>query len=84
VAVVIGEVSLALGLGAAYVAALPTHRLALGVVPRCAVATGAAIGAALVLDVHSVVASAVASGVYFAIALVLRAIPEELLQEVRR
>jgi O-antigen/teichoic acid export membrane protein len=84
VAVAIGEVSVAIAFGVAYVRALPEHRLALGVLPRVAAAAGAAALAALLLGGHSLVMAAVATVVYVGVLLALRGIPDELLDELRR
>jgi O-antigen/teichoic acid export membrane protein len=83
-AVAIGEVSVAVSYGIAYVRAMPRHRLALGVLPRVAAATAAATLAAVLIGAHPLVQATAASVVYFGALLALRAIPQELLDELRR
>jgi O-antigen/teichoic acid export membrane protein len=84
VAVAIGEVSVAVSYGIAYVRAMPGHRLALGVLPRVAAASVGAALVAVLIAAHPLVVATVASVVYFGVLLALRAIPLELLDELRR
>ena len=84
IALAIGEVGLALGLGVAFHRALPDARIPLGVVWRVAVAAAAGGGLAVALGGRPVVQAVVGSIVFLAVAAVLRAIPAELTAELRR
>jgi len=62
----------------------PRLRPGLGNVPRVALAAGAALAAGLVPDVADLVRIVLAGGVYAAVALALRVVPEEVAQALRR
>jgi hypothetical protein len=57
--------------------------LSLRVVPRVAAAGGVAVGAAVLVDLPSVVEAVLASALFVALALMFRAVPDELLVEGR-
>jgi O-antigen/teichoic acid export membrane protein len=84
IAVSVGELVYAVGLGVSYSRASPRGGPALGVLTRVAVAAGASVGVALVVGGPSFLQAVVASLVYFGLLLALRAIPQELLRELRR
>lgn len=69
-------------LAAAYAVSIARHdrslRVSLRVLPRVAVAAGAAVAAAYAVSSFGIVRLVVVTGVYFAIALLLRAVPFEL------
>ncbi len=57
--------------------------LSLAIVPRAAVAAAVAVGAALLLDLPSGVEAAISLVLFAGLALLLRAVPDELLVEAR-
>lgn len=84
VAVVAGETLLMAVEAALLWRAHADLRPAMGIIPRLAVATGAAVGATLLLDVHELIRAAVATAVYFGALAALRAIPMELVHALTR
>jgi O-antigen/teichoic acid export membrane protein len=78
-----GDVLLASSTGIALARARRSLRPDLRRLLPVGLAAGAGVGVALLLHVHSAVEAAVAVGVYFAICLPLRAVPAELIAEVR-
>jgi O-antigen/teichoic acid export membrane protein len=78
------ELVLATSYGVLLIRARPDLSLSTERLPRVAAAAALALAAALLLREHSVVAGATATIVYFGALLVMRAIPEEIGQALRR
>jgi O-antigen/teichoic acid export membrane protein len=80
---VITEVLVAIGLTAVLIRAVPRHGIRLSVVPPLLTASGLSC-AVLLLPVSSLARALLATIVYFAALLVMRAIPEEVIDAARR
>jgi O-antigen/teichoic acid export membrane protein len=79
-----GETALAVGYGLALAQAPGGRDLSLRPALRVLLAAGLAIGVGLLCGLPSLPATALAGIVYLALALLMRAVPEELLVEARR
>ena len=79
-----GETVLAVGYGLALMRAPGGRELSLLPALRVLVAGGAAVAVGLLSGLPSLAATVLAGAVYFGLALVLRAVPEELLVEARK
>jgi O-antigen/teichoic acid export membrane protein len=84
VAVVVGETACAVALAVAFDRAMPGRHLPLGVVPKAALAALAGVGAAVALDAHPVPEVILVTVIYFGVMLLVRGVPQELLDELRR
>jgi O-antigen/teichoic acid export membrane protein len=84
IAVALGEVALALGNGLALHRALPEAGVPLGALWRVGAAAGAGAGAALLADGPALLQASVCTAVFFVVAIGVRAVPAELLAELRR
>jgi O-antigen/teichoic acid export membrane protein len=83
VAVAIGELALAAFSGIAFHRSLPRAAVPLGAIPRVVVAGAAGAGVALAVGGPSVVQAALGSAVFWGVALVVRAVPAELTEQLR-
>lgn len=84
VATLVAESALALASGVALIAARPDLRPSVGTLPKVAVAGGAAAATLLVPGLPVIVDLALAAVAYGAAVLVLRAVPEEILEALVR
>jgi O-antigen/teichoic acid export membrane protein len=82
VAPTLAELALGIAYGVSLVRAHPELRLRFWVVPRVALAAAAGV-ACMLIPVHAVVQTALASAVFFGVLYVLKGIPPEIFEALR-